>query len=235
MDWVLIPTKRPNAQLARLCQVVGESGWRSVVLVYAEHYDEAPDAHTVMLKRGKSFNAWVNAALDWISSQDGDARVVIMNDDIDIPHGALEPLFRGLDDAEIAYMGGRGEMFTPAPLEPHMFAVRAATVRLPDPDGLALWWWNTDHLWHEFREAGRRMAVVPVLPYSHQSPNGRGGQWHYPSEFEWSVQGDHDWFWAQWWHLDPSHSGCYLNWWPSAIPDGQEHITDWPREKGGLP
>lgn len=228
--FVIIPTKKPNDQLNRLAGIIIDSGWYPLVLVYAEHENDVEIApQHVMVKVGDTFNSWVNAALDLLCDIDDDPLVVIMNDDIDIPRGALNPLFHAVADADIAYMSGRGEMVTPAPLEPHLFAVRANTVRLPDVPGLALWWWNTDHLYHQSCVEGKRLAVVGVLPYVHRSPNGQSdGTWRYPAEFQWSVQADHDWFWERWWHLDTEHRGCYLRWWPNAVPEGQTHRTEWP-------
>lgn len=226
--FVVVPTKRPNDSLTELVRVIRESGWQSVVLVYAEHVDEAPAADHVLVKQGHSFNSWTNQALDYLLELEPEPLVVLMNDDIHIYPGGLTPLFDALENADLVSMSGRGEMLTPAPLEPHMFAIRPSTMRMPDPDGLALWWWNTDHLYHEAVRDGKRVAFVSPIPYSHPSPNGQSdGSWAYPEEFRYSVQADHDWFWEQWWHLNPEHTGCYLNWWPRAVPEGQEHIRQW--------
>lgn len=227
--FVVIPTRRPWEGLEELVRVSEESGWEAVVLVYPEHVTEAPAASHVLIKSGDTFNSWVNAALDYLCTIDDDPLAVIINDDIRIQHGTLNLLFDAVAGADIAYMSGRGEMFTPAPLTPHLFALRGNTMRLPEVEGLALWWWNTDHLYHLARQEGWAMAVVPELAYQHCSPNGQSdGSWRYPAEFEWSVQADHDWFWEQWWHLDPEHNGCYLRWWPKAVPEGQTHRTEWP-------
>jgi hypothetical protein len=197
-------------------------------MVYGEHIDKAPPADYVLVKDGFSFNAWANQAFDYLLALEAEPLVVMMNDDIQIPIGALTSLFDALEHADLVSMSGRGEMVTPAPLEPHLFAIRPSTMRMPDPNGFALWWWNTDHLYHEAIRDGKRVTFVSVVPYTHKSLNGQqDGSWRYPTEFEYSVQQDHDWFWEQWWHLDPDHRGCYLNWWPGALPEGQEHIKEW--------
>ena len=227
--FVLIPTKEPNPSLSALVEVVRESGWQSVVMVYARHLHDAPPADHVLTKEGDTFNAWANQAFDYLLELEPEPLVVLMNDDLEIPVGALNPLFDALETADLVSMSGRGGMVTPAPLEPHLFAIRPSTMRLPDPDGLALWWWNTDHMYHEAVRDGKRVTFVPPIPYTHRSPNGQSdGSWRYPAEFEWSVQADHDWFWSQWWHLNPEHTGCYLRFWPGAVPPGQVHRTEWP-------
>ena len=226
--FVLVPTKKPNDSLAGLVRVIAESGWQSVVMVYPEHVELAPEADHLLVKVGDTFNKWVNQAFDCLLALEPEPLVVVMNDDIEIPAGALTSLFDALEHADLVSMSGRGEMVTPAPLEPHLFAIRPSTMRLPDPNGLALWWWNTDHMYHKAVAEGKRITFVRPVPYVHRSPNGQSdGSWRYPTEFDYSVQADHDWFWSQWWHLDPAHSGCYLNWWPGAIPQGQEHVRQW--------
>jgi hypothetical protein len=226
--YVLIPTKNPNKLLTALVEVIAASGWQSVVMVYAEHINEAPAADHVLIKAGDTFNSWANQAFDYLLKLEPEPLVVIMNDDIEIHAGGLTPLFDALEHADLVSMSGRGGMVTPAPLEPHLFGIRPSTMRLPDPDGLALWWWNTDHLYHEAMREGKRVTFVSPIAYNHRSANGQtDGSWRYPAEFQHSVQADHDWFWSQWSHLDPSHTGCYLNWWPSAIPAGQQHIREW--------
>ena len=226
--FVLVPTKEPNESLTRLVEVIAWSGWQSVVMVYPEHLDDAPPADHVLVKTGGTFNSWANQAFDYLLALEAEPLVVMMNDDIQIPPGALNPLFDALEHADLVSMSGRGEMVTPAPLEPHLFGIRPSTMRLPEVHGLALWWWNTDHLYHQAVRDGKRVKFVRPISYTHRSPNGQAdGSWRYPPEFQYSVQADHDWFWSHWWHLDPSHTGCYLNWWPGAIPQGQEHRRDW--------
>jgi len=226
--YVLVPTKEPNPALYELVRVIAASGWQSVVMVYGEHRDKAPPADHVLVKDGFTFNAWANQAFDYLLALEAEPLVVMMNDDIQIPVGALTTLFDALEHADLVSMSGRGEMVTPAPLEPHLFAIRPSTMRMPDPNGYALWWWNTDHLYHEAIRDGKRVVFVSPVPYAHKSLNGQAdGSWRYPAEFEYSVQADHDWFWRKWWFRDEAHRGCYLNWWPNALPKGQEHIKEW--------
>lgn len=226
--FVLIPTREPDSALYELVRVIAASGWQSVVMVYGEHVDKAPPADHVLVKDGLTFNAWANQAFDYLLTLEPEPLVVMMNDDVQIPVGALTSLFDALEHADVVSMSGRGEMVTPAPLEPHLFAIRPSTMRMPDPNGYALWWWNTDHLYQAAIRDGKRVTFISPVPYTHRSLNGQSdGSWRYPQEFEYSVQADHDWFWLQWWHLDPLHTGCYLNWWPGALPKGQEHIRLW--------
>jgi hypothetical protein len=226
--YVLVPTKEPNSALAELVQVVADSGWQSVVMVYGEHREKAPPADHVLIKDGFTFNAWANQAFDYLLGLEAEPLVVMINDDIEIPVGALTPLFDALEHADLVSMSGRRGTLTPAPLEPHLFGIRPSTMRLPDPNGYALWWWNTDHLYHDAIRDGKRVVFVSPIAYTHRSPNGQAdGSWRYPKEFEYSVQADHDWFWSRWWHRDEAHRACYLNWWPGALPAGQQHIREW--------
>jgi len=226
--YVLVPTKEPNPALYELVRVIAASGWQSVVMVYGEHVDKAPPADHVLVKDGFTFNAWANQAFDYLLALEAEPLVVMMNDDIAIHAGGLDPLFDALEHADLVSMSGRRDTLTPAPLEPHLFGIRPSTMRLPDPNGYALWWWNTDHLYHEAIRDGKRVVFVSPIAYTHRSANGQAdGSWRYPKEFEYSVQADHDWFWARWWHRDEAHRACYLNWWPGALPAGQEHIREW--------
>lgn len=187
-------------------------------------------AHSVFCRTGSTFSSWVNEGLEIALEQHDDPLVVIMNDDIEISADALTPMFEALARGaqDLVFMSGRGVMVTPSPLTPHLFGLRARTMRMPEPDGLALWWWNTDDLYHEAVREEKKIRSIPELVYSHRSSNERSdGSWRYPEEFRWSVQADHDYFWGRWAHLDMEHRGCYLSWWADALPDGQVHRTVW--------
>lgn len=186
-----------------------------------------PKQTIVIVRQGVSFDSWINEGLDAVLALDHDPGVIVLNDDMAIPDRALDPMFDALLTNDLVGLSGWEHTVTPSPLRGHLFGLRARTMRMPEDEGLALWWWGTDDLYHQAVADGKAIAFVPVS-YSHVSDNERGdGSWRYPREFEWSMQADHDYFWSKWSHLDPKHHGCYLSWWPAAIPTGQSHRTEW--------
>lgn len=226
--FVLIPTRSIEDSLRVSTQSLFNHGYQPVILV-AEIPDVAVSLSAVTLKkRGNTFDSWINQGMDYTLSVCSDPRVVILNDDIVISPELLEPFFQELETHDLVYMDQRGDMVTPAPLTPQLFGMLPTTMRLPEPEGLALWWWNTDDMYHQAVADGKRIQVIPEPPYSHVSVNDAFEDgWRYAPEFLWSMQADHDYFWEKWHHLDPEHTGCYLSFWPQALPADQTHRTEW--------
>jgi hypothetical protein len=226
--FVTIPTREITFSTQHLCYSILASDAVPVILVPDGHNQELlPEPTIVVVRQGASFDSWINEGLDEVLTRHDDPRVVVLNDDMTIPERVLDPMFDALLEHDLVGLSGWEQTVTPSPLRGHLFGLRAKTMRMPEDPALALWWWGTDDLYHQAVADGRSISFVPVL-YSHVSDNERGdGSWRYPVEFQWSVQADHDYFWSKWSHLDPEHQGCYLSWWPAAIPDGQTHRTEW--------
>lgn len=225
MRYAVVPTRRPDPRIFPLVDVLRRDGIRVVIPTTAE-----PDFHlpgACFIRQKNTFDGWVNEALDFALSEHPDPRVAVVNDDLSLQPGALGPMFDALDAHDLVGLSGWEQTVTPSPLRGHLFALRANRMRLPEVEGHALWWWNTDDFYHQAIKDGKRVVFVPVA-LSHVSENENGdGSWRYPAEFSWSVQADHDYFWSKWHHLDPAHEGCYLSWWPDALPAGQKHRTEW--------
>lgn len=225
--FVVIPTRAWNRALELLLYVARDSGYTPIVLADECDGSLPPFVHGLQ-RKSATFGGWINEGLEYALKLDDDPRCIVLNDDMSLTPHALDAMFEALDEYDLVGLSGWEQTTTPSPLRGHLFGLRAKTMRMPEVPGLALWWWNTDDLYHQAVLDGKKISFVAV-PYSHVSENERhDGSWRYPTEFLHSVQADHDYFWSRWHHLDPEHAGCYLRWWPDAVPSGQTHRMEWP-------
>jgi len=226
VKYAVIPTRGMSPTLRQQLLMLHESDIVPIIIPVDPDYD-AGDA--IYIERtAKTFGGWINQGLEYAVRTDPHPRVVVLNDDLLVDPKTLEPMYEELRASVVVGLSGWEKTVTPSPLRGHLFGINPNYVIMPEVEGLALWWWNTDDLYHQTEYSGFKVSFVSGVEYSHTSDNERpDGSWRYPREFEWSVQADHDYFWRRWHHLDPAHAGCYLSWWPDALPAGQIHRTDW--------
>jgi len=225
--YIIIPTRSWDGPAVKLAKRVASAG---LPIIVAPGNPDRSVRHAIRLRKTRSsFGGWINEAAEHALTISGDARVVALNDDLDIDAASVTRMFDALESADIVIEPGRGDLHTPSRLTGHLFGFRPDKgLRLPEVDGLALWWWNTDHFYWDAITRGFTVEAVDGVYFDHVSVNdNHDGHWHYPDEFAWSVQADHDWFWSQHHALDEAHEGCYLTWWPDALPEGQTHRTEW--------
>ena len=226
MRYTITPTRTPEPHMVKFCETMLESGYTPIVLC-AEPYDNLPEGTVFLTKTGETFNSWVNQGLDYIKDCDPQGLAISINSDIEAPVNALNPMFEALESGDVL-VGLKGwESLTGGitPLRGHLWGLNPHKgIRLEEEEGLPLWWWNTDILYHHVKEAGEQISFVDV-DYTHKSNNEERGAWYYPQEFAYGAQADHDYYWEIYWEKDPTHSSCYWNNWPQTIPEGQTHKT----------
>ena len=224
MRYTITPTRTPEPHMVKFCETMLESGYTPIVLC-AKPYDHLPKGTVFLIKTGNTFNSWINQGLDYIKDTDSEGVAISINSDIEIPVNALNPMFESLEAGNVL-VGLKGwENLTGGitPLRGHLWGLNPHKgIRLVEKDGLPLWWWNTDILYHQVKESGLPLSFVDVN-YNHKSNNEERGAWYYPKEFSYGAQADHDYYWETYWEKDPNHSSCYWNNWPQTIPEGQTH------------
>jgi len=223
--YVVIPSRRVTDREERLAELVLYEGYTPIIVVE----EGPPSAYALTVHRtSNTFGGWLNEGAQVAQAITAHPAVIACNNDLTFEPSALARMVDALDRHPIVGVEGPWTILTvPSPLRGHLFGWRPEIIQMPEPEGVALWWWNTDLMYHEAAERGLSVGFVPV-DYAHVSDNERpDGSWRYPREFEWSVQADHDHFWQRYHHLNPEHMDCYLTWWPDALPEGQVHRTDW--------